>query len=74
MLPDQKGFHRKSALTRRGLTSSVQNLTNKLKILIALSRAGSLHEVSIAFKVKLPAKCLRQVNNKSVLFLSIQST
>lgn len=63
MLPDRKGFHRKSALTRWGLRNSVQNLTNKLKILIVLSRVGSLHEVCITFKVKPPTKRIRQVNN-----------
>lgn len=62
MLPDRKGFHRNSALTRRGLTNSLQNLTNKLKILIVLSRTGSLHEVSITFKLKPQTICIRQVN------------
>lgn len=73
MLPDRKGFHRKSALTGRGLTNFVQNLTNKLKILIVLSRAGSLHEVSIKFKVKPPAKCIRQVNNTPFILIHSKS-
>lgn len=71
MLPDRKGFHRKSALTRWGLRNSVENLTNKLKILIVLSRAGWLHGVGITFKVKLPTKCIQKVNRRSFFFTII---
>lgn len=68
MLPDRKGFHRKSALTRWGLRNSVQNLTNKLKILIVLSRVGWLHGVSITFEVKPPTKYILTVNKRSFFF------
>lgn len=53
---DRKGFHRKSALTRWGLTNSVRNLTSKLRILIVLNHPVSLHEFRITFRVKPPTK------------------